>query len=106
MIDNTIIFENPNDILNFVSSCEYRLLGSKKVKVEFTRRWAQQFLPIAGLYVVYDTNKPVYFGETGNLKERMKDLKRTLNHSFRRSLGFHLYGEVATSKKNSLTKLK
>lgn len=78
---------------------EAQLLSAKKVSVSFDRNWSSQFPIDAGIYVIYEKGKVVYFGETGNINGRMKDLRRTVNHSFRRSLGFKLYHEKATSDK-------
>jgi hypothetical protein len=40
----------------------------------------------------------VYVGESANLKERMKEVKRTYNHSFRRKLGKHLQVDAQITK--------
>lgn len=65
--------------------------------VRFDRGWPKEFPDEAGMYVIYDKGEVSYFGETGNIRGRMKDLRRTLNHSFRRSLGYSLFNEIATS---------
>ena len=46
-----------------------------------------------GVYCIFRAGKPIYVGESGDLSARMKDLFRTVNHSFRRSLGTHLYAQ-------------
>lgn len=50
-----------------------------------TRDMNKQIGP--GVYFLYDYHELIYVGESGNLFGRMKDLNRTLNHTFRRSLG-------------------
>ena len=45
----------------------------------------------AGVYFIFDSNKLCYVGESGSLFGRLKDFHRTLNHTFRRSLGEYLY---------------
>lgn len=40
-----------------------------------------------GIYAIYEGRDLIYVGESGCLKERVGDLFRTRNHSFRRSLG-------------------
>lgn len=45
----------------------------------------------AGIYCLYNKGVLCYVGETGNLFERMRDITRTLNHTFRRSLGANLF---------------
>jgi len=47
-----------------------------------------------GVYCIFDNELLIYAGETGSLKERMKDIFRTMNHSFRRSLGKHKYPTI------------
>ena len=80
-------------------SIEKELFVIESVAVRFNRSWPSQFPNKAGIYIIYDKGKKVYVGETGNIQARMKDLRRTLNHSFRRSLGFKLFDEKATSRK-------
>ncbi|MBC3926697.1 GIY-YIG nuclease family protein [Undibacterium sp. CY21W] len=59
----------------------------------------------AGVYCIFRDGTPIYVGESGDLPARMKDLFRTVNHSFRRSLGTYLYAqrsnfvEASSSKK-------
>jgi len=59
----------------------------------------------AGVYFLFDCDNLMYVGESGNLYGRMSDLNRTLNHTFRRSLGeakFHQhkkYYKASSSKK-------
>jgi hypothetical protein len=86
-------------ITDLKSGAEEAILKASKVGVSFDRSWSKQFPSVAGMYVIYEKGEIVYFGETGNINGRMKDLRRTVNHSFRRSLGFMLYGEEATSRK-------
>ncbi len=44
-----------------------------------------------GVYFVFDDIQLCYVGESGSLFGRLKDFSRTLNHTFRRSLGEHKY---------------
>ena len=46
-----------------------------------------------GVYFIFDNDKLCYVGESGSLFGRLKDFHRTLNHTFRRSLGEYLYAE-------------
>jgi len=49
---------------------------------------------------VFDKGVLIYVGESANVKERMKDFKRTVNHTFRRKLGKHLFkGATITNGK-------
>lgn len=45
-----------------------------------------------------DKKKIIYVGETANLKDRMKDLGRTYNHTLRRSIGQEIIGKKVTNK--------
>jgi hypothetical protein len=45
----------------------------------------------AGVYCIFKDGKPIYVGESGNLSARIREIFRTVNHSFRRSLGKYLY---------------
>lgn len=47
-----------------------------------------------GVYALYFNDELVYIGETADLKKRMKDLKNTYNHTFRRKLGFHFFEDA------------
>ena len=68
------------------------------------RTGAKKFTPdlifpnVAGVYSIFDNNKLIYIGESGNLKKRLKDLRRTKNHSFRRKLGELLFSHLKTYK--------
>tara|TARA_Y100001972_G_scaffold121316_1_gene165165 strand:- start:3234 stop:3671 length:438 start_codon:yes stop_codon:yes gene_type:complete len=88
-----------SEITSLLEEYEKNLLNLEAVPVEFDRMWPAQFSKDPGIYVIYDNTEITYFGETGNIRKRMKDLRRTLNHSYRRSLGFYLFNEVATSSK-------
>ncbi|SDS75981.1 GIY-YIG catalytic domain-containing protein [Gillisia sp. Hel1_33_143] len=75
------------EIVDFVDDFETELFNSKHIKFNFDKKWSSNFPSKAGIYAIYDKDKLVYVGETANLKERMKEVKRTYNHSFRRKLG-------------------
>lgn len=75
------------DIQTFIDDFEKELMQADKIKFSFDRNWSSKFPSKAGIYAIFDKNKLVYIGETANLKERMKEVKRTYNHSFRRKLG-------------------
>jgi len=77
---------------------EEELLTSKKIKFDFDCKWSSKFPNKAGVYAIFNINDLVYIGETANLKERMKEVKRTYNHSFRRKLGKHLFKDAKTVK--------
>lgn len=41
----------------------------------------------------------MYVGETGNLRARMDEINRTVNHTFRKQLGHTRYGGIKSRKK-------
>lgn len=86
------------DIIAFVDSFEKELLQAVKVKFSFKRNWSSNFPDKAGIYAIFDKDKLVYIGETANLKERMKEVKRTYNHSFRKKLGRFLVENAKITK--------
>ncbi len=99
------------DVFDFLEKLEKKLLAKDKVEMSFIRGWAGQFDNDAGVYAVFDNDELIYVGETGNLQGRMKDIRRTLNHSFRRSLGEKLYSgheeyQKATSSKKHVDEIE
>jgi len=77
---------------------ENTLLTSSKIKFSFDRRWSHNFLSQAGVYAIFDKGTLCYIGQTANLRERMKEVKRTYNHSFRKKLGYTLGGVIEKRK--------
>lgn len=86
------------EIVEFVSTIESELNNMEKIKFSFDRSWSKKFPDGPGVYAIFDKDKLVYFGETANIKERMKEVKRTVNHSFRRKLGRKINPEAKIVK--------
>ena len=66
--------------------------------------WAKGLPNKAGVYAFFYGSEFIYVGETKSIRDRMKDLRRTVNHTFRRKLGAHHFSdtegfEPATSKR-------
>jgi hypothetical protein len=78
------------EIENIIQACDLEIKSMVRIKFSFDKKWTDNFPKQAGIYAIYHHDCLVYIGETANLKERMKEVKRTLNHSFRRKLGKHL----------------
>jgi hypothetical protein len=78
---------------------EELLEKSKKHDIELTNQWVKSFPDEPGVYAIFENDTLLWVGETGNIHKRMNDLRKTVNHSFRRIFGNKRYGEVATSKK-------
>jgi len=68
-------------------------LANSAHAVPLTR--ATSFPDKPGVYCLFEHNTLVYVGETGSLSARMRDIFRTVNHSFRRSLGKRQFANVA-----------
>ncbi len=75
------------EILEIVDNCEKELKSKERIKFTFDKKWSDNFPKKAGIYGIFYKENLVYVGESANLKERMKEVKRTYNHSFRRKLG-------------------
>ena len=87
--------ENINEIID---QCEAELKTNTRIKFSFDKNWSDNFPKEAGIYAIFYKDKLVYFGESANLKERMKEVKRTYNHSFRRKLGRLLQPDALIEK--------
>ena len=66
-------------------------------------KWNKSISPETGVYAFFQGEDILYIGETGSLRGRMSDVRRTLNHTFRRTIGNKLYSDIdgftkATSK--------
>lgn len=88
----------------YLAKHEKALLNAEKVTVSPWQTWIKDFEKKAGVYAVFDGSNLIYIGETGNMLGRMKDLRRTVNHSLRRHIGLRNYGnhrdfEPASSNK-------
>jgi hypothetical protein len=57
------------------------------MKISFGKGWANEFPERAGVYAVFRGKLLIYVGESGSLRGRMRDLRRTQNHTLRRQLG-------------------
>jgi GIY-YIG catalytic domain len=94
LLKNKTLFE-------ILTNAQSNLFGSKKYKFEKSSNWRQTTIPNeAGVYALYEgTEKLIYVGETGNLRERMNEINRTVNHSFRKQLGANRFGGIKSKKK-------
>jgi hypothetical protein len=75
---------------------EKRLVFAKRVRPLADNDWTSSITKNAGAYALWDilTNKPIYVGETASLQQRMADIDRTVNHTFR--------GQIARLRKWAL----
>lgn len=88
------------EIDEIIQYCERELFTKEKIKFSLGTEWLDEFPNRAGVYAIFDNNEFVYVGETADIRERMKDVRRTANHSFRRKLGKKLVenAEILTHK--------
>jgi hypothetical protein len=73
--------------------------------ITLTRNWASLAPKVAGVYVLKQGNHIIYVGESGNIRGRMYDLLKTVNHTVRRSIGHKHFSSVAGYEK-ATSKLK
>lgn len=74
-------------IENYLAKYEDAIINGEWKLVETVPNWAEKFESVAGVYAVREEGEICYFGETGNIKKRMRDLLDTRNHSLRRTIG-------------------
>lgn len=77
---------------------ENKLLKAKRKSLLAAENWRAAIPPKPGVYILWDeeSGKPMYVGETANLYKRMSDLRRNVNHTFRRHV-IELWGATLTS---------
>jgi hypothetical protein len=92
------------EIKTYIDQMESELFNADKIKFTFDKNWSSNFPSKAGIYAVFDKDALRYVGETANLKERMKEVKRTVNHSFRRKLGRSLVQDATVTNENFMRK--
>jgi len=83
------------------------LIRRKRFAIFGSADWKKNFPSEPGVYAIWDkdTSLPVYVGQTSNIKWRMGDLGRLVNHTFRQKVAKLLNltsgDEVALSEKMS-----
>jgi hypothetical protein len=95
---------NEAELGNQLVQVEKDFLGCEKIKFQRLNKWRKEFVPdFPGVYALYekvgDKYILIYVGESGNLRERMSDICRTVNHTFRRQLGHQRFSAIKTNKK-------
>ncbi|GGF06415.1 GIY-YIG nuclease family protein [Flavobacterium limi] len=89
------------EILDVLHLAQENLLRAERIKFEKCKHWRKNKIPNSpGVYALFEKdNKLLYIGESGNLQDRMNEINRTVNHSFRKQIGFLRYNGVKSSKK-------
>ena len=92
---NLTVFSNKLEL------AEKALFNSEKIKFIKSLKWRRDNVPSeAGIYAIFDTNdRLIYIGESGNLRKRMSEISRTVNHTFRKQIGFVYFSGIKSSKK-------
>lgn len=79
--------QSEEKVQQLVDTIEYDLLTKTKIPFGLTAQWRKNFPQLPGVYAIFENGKFVYVGETADLRDRMKDLRRTYNHTFRNKIG-------------------
>ena len=97
------IHEKSEELLNVLHDAQEKLLRAKRHKFKKSLAWRRENIPSApGIYALFEPgNRLMYIGETGNLRDRMSELNRTVNHSFRKQLGHKKFKGIKSKQKFS-----
>ena len=88
------------ELYNTFILAEKKLFNSPRIKFERNILWRKKHLTHSpGIYALFENESLIYVGETGDLLKRMCDITRTVNHSFRKQLGFKKFNGIKSSKK-------
>lgn len=71
----------------------------KRRNIDLTNEWVKQTPRDPGIYVIFKNKKIVYTGESGSIQGRMNDLRKTVNHTLRRSIGGKYFSKAKGFKK-------
>lgn len=78
---------SPEQIESLLAEMKDTLINQPRVKIELTYSWASQFPSEPGVYSIFEDEELVYVGETGNIRERMRDILDTRHHTLKRNIG-------------------
>lgn len=89
------------ELLDVLHLAQENLLTAERIKFEKSAEWRKNKIPnFPGVYALFErNNKLLYIGESGNLRERMNEINRTVNHSFRKQIGHIKFNGIKSSKK-------
>lgn len=87
-------------LLDHLEQAEKDLFAAERIKFKKDKLWRESLPAKPGIYALYEGNHTLlYIGETGNLRERMNEINRTVNHTFRKELGHKRFGGTKSKKK-------
>jgi hypothetical protein len=75
------------EIISIVQAIEADLLEKPKIKFTLDHNWKLNFPNQPGVYAIFEKGEFVYIGETADIRERMRDVRRSYNHTFRKKIG-------------------
>lgn len=92
------------ELIELLTLAQENLLHTDKIKFEKSAEWREKNIPnYPGVYALFEkNNRLVYVGESGNLRKRLDEINRTVNHSFRKQTGFLKFNGTKSSKKYDL----
>jgi hypothetical protein len=80
---------------NELRKLERKLLDrANRRPVELTRSWSSSMPEGPGVYAWFEGDQMIYVGESGCLRDRCNDSRRTHNHTLRRSIGAARFATV------------
>ena len=84
-----------------LKKAENQLLNSNRIKFKKCKDWRKENVPNEpGIYAIFENDDElIYIGESGNLKDRMNEINRTVNYSFRKQFGHIRYKGIKSRKK-------
>ena len=68
-------------ILKYLQNLESKLYASPQRRIQLTLEWKKSFPTMPGVYGIFKSRQLIYVGETGNISQRMNDLRNTKNHT-------------------------
>lgn len=89
MENKSVYTFSEEEIKTIVDTIELDLLTKPRVSFTLANNWNTNFPDKPGVYAIFEKGVFVYIGETADLKERMKDIRRTYLHTFRKKMGTH-----------------
>lgn len=89
------------ELNRILEKAESELFNLKPIKFKKCKEWRKDKVPNEpGIYAIFENgDRLIYIGESGNLKDRMNEINRTVNHSFRKQFGHLRFNGIKSTKK-------
>lgn len=84
------MFLTKRKLNNLFRKAENDLLDTNN-RYLYNRDNVNSFPSNGGVYAIFLLDELIYIGETADLKARMKDLRNTYNHTFRKKMGLCIF---------------